>query len=105
MYYKYDYALCAFAWLETRRLLLFKMTKQEDHEFGTLPAMENRHTCEKMSMSPARISLVFSSERLVCTLHILEKELFLLWPRKGFILFLLNVDDNCYKMAVDRTQK
>ena len=104
MYYEYDYASCAFAWLETSRLLLFKMRKQEDHEFGTLPAMENRHMCEKMSMSPARDNLG-SSERLVCTLHILKKELFLLWPRKGIILFLLNVDDNCYKTAADRTQK
>ena len=51
------------------------------------------------------ITLVFSSERLVCTLHILEKELFLLWPRKSFILFLMNVDDNCSKTASDRTEK
>ena len=51
------------------------------------------------------ITLVFSSERFVCTLHTLEKEVFLLWPRKGFILPLLNVDDNCYKTAADRTQK
>ena len=35
------------------------MRKQEDHEFGTLPAMENRHMCEKMSMSPARDILSF----------------------------------------------
>ena len=61
--------------------------------------------CEKMSMSPARDNLGFSLERLVCTLHILEKELSLLWPTKGFILFLLNVDDNCYKTAADKTEK
>ena len=57
-----------------------------------------------MSMSPARDNYGFFLRRLVCTLHILKKELFLLWPRKGFILFLLNVDDNCYKTAADRTQ-
>ena len=51
------------------------------------------------------ITSFFSLERLVCTLHILEKELFLLWAREGFILFLLNVDDNFHKTAADRTEK
>ena len=51
------------------------------------------------------INSVFSSERPVCTLHILEKELSLLWPRKGFVIFLFNVDDSCYKTAADRTEK
>ena len=35
------------------------MRKQEDHELGTLSAMENRHMCEKISMSPARDNLGF----------------------------------------------
>ena len=59
MYYEYDYTWCAFAWLETNQRILFKMRKQENHEFGTLPAMENRLMCEKMSMSPARDNLGF----------------------------------------------
>ena len=59
--------------------------------------MENRHMCEKMSEVP-----VFSSERLLCTLQILQKEFSLLWPKKSFILFLLNVDDNCYKTAAEQ---
>ena len=56
MYYEYDYASCAFAWLETGRLLLFKMRKQETKtiEFWTLPAMESKHMCEKMAMFLAR---------------------------------------------------
>ena len=102
MYYEYDYASCAFAWPETSRSLLFKMRKQEDHEFGTLPAMENRHMCEKMSMSPARDNLGFFLRKTCLYITYIGKELFLLWPRKGFILFLLNVDDNCYKRQ--RTQ-
>ena len=57
------------------------------------------------------ITSVFSSKRLVCTLHILEKEISLLWPRKGFVLFLLNVGDNRDnrdnrdKKAADRIEK
>ena len=56
-------------------------------------------------MLPVSDNLGFSSGRLVCTLLILEKELSLLWPRKGFILFLLNADDNCYKTVADRPEK
>ena len=57
-------------------------------------------------MSPARDNLgFFLKNTSVCTLHISEKELSLLWPRKGFILFLLHVNDNCYKTAADRTEK
>ena len=35
------------------------MIKQEDDEFGTFPAMENSHMCEKMPMSAARDNLGF----------------------------------------------
>ena len=55
-----------------------------------------------------RITSVFSLKRLVCALHILEKEISLLWPRKGFVLFLLNVADNRDnrdKKAADRIEK
>ena len=103
MYYEYDYASCTFAWLETSRLLLFKMRKQEDHEFETLPAMENRHMCEKMSMSPARDNLGFFLRKACLSLHILKRNYSCFGQEK--ILFLLNVDDNCYKTATDRTQK
>ena len=57
--------------------------------------MEKMSQCE-MSKSPARDSLGFFPESLVCTLKILEKE-FSCFVKKVFILFVLNVDDYCQK--------
>ena len=95
MYYEYDYVLCAFALLEISRLPLFKMRKQEDHEFGTLPAIENRHMWEKMSMSPARNNLGFFLRKTCLYITYIGKAIIPALAKKGFILFLLNVDDNC----------
>ena len=68
--------------------------------------MENRHLCEKMSMSPARDNLGFFLRKTCLYItSVGTKGLSLLWPRKSFILFLLNADDNCYKTAADRTEK
>ena len=84
MSYEYDYASCAFAWLETSRLLLFQMRKQEDHEFETLPAMENRHMCEKMSMSPARDNLGFFLRKTCLYITYIGKGIIPALAKKGF---------------------
>ena len=84
MYYEYGYASCAFAWIETSRLLLFKMRKQEDHEFGTLPAMENRRMCEKMSMSPARDNLGFFLRKNCLYVAYIGKGVIPVFANEGF---------------------
>ena len=81
------------------------MRKQEDHEFGTLPAIENRHMCEKMSMSPARDHLGFFLRKTCPYITYIGKGIIPALAKKGFYSILLNVDDNCYKTAADRTQK
>ena len=84
MYYEYDYASCAFAWPEASRPLLFKMRKQEDHEFGTLPAMENRHMCEKMLMSPARDNFGFFLRKTCPYIAYFGKGIIPALAKKGF---------------------
>ena len=89
MYHEYDYVSCAFEWLKTSRLLLFKMRKQEDHEFGTLPAMENRHMCEKMSMSPARDNLGFFLRKTCLYITYIGKGIIPVLAMKGLYSFFI----------------
>ena len=60
------------------------MRKQEDHEFGTLSAVENRHMCEKMSMSPARDNLGFFLRKTCLCITYIGKEIVPALAKNGF---------------------
>ena len=64
------------------------MRKQEDHEFGTLAAMENRHMCEKMSTSPARDNLCFFRTKTCLYITCIEKGIIPALSKKGFYSIL-----------------
>ena len=61
--------------------------------------------CEEMSVSPARDSLGFFLRKTCLYITYIGKGIMPAFAKKGFSSIFLNVDDNCYKTATDRTEK